>query len=300
MLPMNKIFALGFFDDVHLGHQALLKICCDLAAQMGAQPCAITFQQHPQSLFTQEPPKLINTAADRQRLLHRFGIGPVFSYPVTKAVMSMPWEAFLDELVSYDAVGFVCGNDFRFGNCGEGDARKIEDYCRRKNLAVQVVGDQILQGIRISSTHIRNLLESGRMEEAVRFLGHPHVLTGEVVAGRQIGRTLGIPTANLKLPEDVVHLRHGVYACKATVNDHTYLAVTNVGNRPTVGGHVVTVEPWLLDFKGNLYGRELMLEFYQFLRPEKKFDSLEALKEAIRENERQTRWLFTEHKGGKP
>ena len=206
----------------------------------------------------------------------------------------MPWEAFLDELVSYGTVGFVCGNDFRFGNRGEGDACKLEEYCRRKNLALQVVGDQLLDGIRVSSTHIRNLLETGGMETAVRFLGHPHILTGEVVTGRKIGRTLGIPTANLKLPEDVVHLCHGVYACKAIVKANTYLAVTNVGNRPTVGGHVVTVEPWLLDFKGDLYGKELTLEFYKFLRPEKKFDSLEALKEAIRENEQQTRDFFAD------
>jgi len=105
---------------------------------------------------------------------------------------------------------------------------------------------------------------------------------------------LGIPTANLKLPEDVVHLCHGVYACKAIVGDNTYLAVANVGNRPTVGGHVVTVEPWLLDFKGDLYDKELTLEFHKFLRSEKKFDSLEVLKAAILENAEQTRNFFAD------
>ncbi len=291
---MNKIFALGFFDGVHLGHQALLKTCCELAEQLQAQPCAITFQQHPQSLFVQEPPKLINTNSDRQRLLRRFGIGPVFSYPVTREVMGMPWEAFLEELVGFGAAGFVCGNDFRFGNRGEGNAQKLEAFCKERNLAFQVVGDQTMDGIRVSSTHIRTLLENGETETAVRFLGHPHILTGEVVAGRKIGRTLGIPTANLRLPEDVVHLRHGVYACKAIVSGNAYLAVTNVGNRPTVGGHVVTVEPWLLDFKGDLYGKELTLEFHKFLRPEKKFDSLEALKAAIQKNAEETRNFFTD------
>ena len=289
---MNRIFALGFFDGVHLGHQALLEACCRLAQEEHAESSAITFQQHPQALFTPDPPKLINTNGDRQRLLRRYGIQNIFSYPVTKAVMGMDWEAFLDALVACGAVGFVCGQDFRFGNRGEGNARKLESYCREKKLRLQVVEDKHLDGVRISSSHIRNLLENGEMETAVRFLGHPHLLTGEVVAGRQIGRTLGIPTANLKLPEEVVHLRHGVYACKAIVGDRTFLAVTNVGHRPTVGGHVVTVEPWLLDFKGDLYGKELMLEFHKFLRPEKKFDSLEALKEAIRENAQQTRDFF--------
>ena len=132
------------------------------------------------------------------------------------------------------------------------------------------------------------------MATAVRFLGHPHILTGEVVTGRRIGRTLGIPTANLKLPEETVQLRYGVYACKATVEGKTFLAVTNVGNRPTVGGHVVTVEPWLLDFKGDLYGKTLVLEFHNFLRPEKKFDSLEELKQAIHRNAEETRVFFTD------
>lgn len=289
---MKKIFALGFFDGVHLGHQALLKVCCRLAAETDASPCAITFQQHPQSLFTDKPPKLINTCADRQQLLRRYGIGPIFSYPVTKAVMGMPWEAFLEELVSCGAVGFVCGNDFRFGHRGEGNAQKLETFCREHKLLFQLVGDQTLEGVRVSSTHIRQLLETGEMEQAVKFLGHPHVLTGEVVAGRKIGRTLGIPTANLTIPGDVVQLRHGVYACKATVDGQTLLAVTNVGNRPTVGGHVVTVEPWLLDFKGNLYGKMLTLEFYSFLRPERKFDSLEELQGEIRKNAQQTREFF--------
>ena len=150
----------------------------------------------------------------------------------------------------------------------------------------------MLDGLRVSSTHIRSLLEAGEMAQAVRFLGHPHVLTGNVVAGRKIGRTIGIPTANLSAAKDVVQLRHGVYACKAIVEEKTFLAVTNVGSRPTVGGHVVTVEPWLLDFHGDLYGKKLTLEFYSFLRPERKFDSLEELKEEIRKNAQQTREFF--------
>jgi riboflavin kinase/FMN adenylyltransferase len=292
MPVMNKIFALGFFDGVHLGHQALLKECCHVAAQLSAKPCAITFQQHPQSLFSENPPKLINTHADRQELLKQFGMEAIFSYPVTKAIMGMPWESFLEELLNAGAVGFVCGRDFRFGNRGEGNAEKLERFCQAKNLTCRIVGDEMLDGLRVSSTHIRSLLEAGEMEQAVRFLGHPHVLTGQVVTGRKIGRTIGVPTANLSIPKDVVRLRHGVYACKATVDGQTFLAVTNVGSRPTVGGHVVTVEPWLLDFKGDLYGKELSLQFFAFLRPERKFDSLEELKAEIQKNAKQTREFF--------
>ena len=118
------------------------------------------------------------------------------------------------------------------------------------------------------------------------------MLTGEVVSGRQLGRTLGIPTANLHLPEGIVCPAFGVYACKALVDGRYYLAVTNVGVRPTVSGQGITVEPWILDFSGDLYGKEISLEFHKFLRPEKKFDSLEALKAAIAENAAQTRKIL--------
>ena len=289
---MNKIFALGFFDGVHLGHQALLARCCAMARELDAQACAITFQQHPQSLFLANPPKLINSCEDRLLLLRQYGIGPVISYPVVEETMSTPWEAFLNELVSFDAAGFVCGSDFRFGNRGEGNAQKLAAYCRERNLACCIVEEQLLDGIRVSSTHIRKLLEAGKMEEAVRFSGHPHILTGPVVPGRALGRTMGIPTANIAVSEEVVLPKSGVYACRARVVGETYCAVTNIGSRPTVGGSHITVEPWLLDYEGDLYGKPLTLEFYKFLRPEKKFDSLELLQAEILRNAEQTRQYF--------
>lgn len=289
---MKKIFTLGFFDGVHLGHQALLEECCRLAREHDANACAITFQQHPQALFTQTPPRRINELEGRIHLLRQYGIGPVYAYPVTKEVMSMSWQTFLDELVGFGAIGFVCGNDFRFGNRGEGNAEKLKAYCRERNLLCSIVEDQMLDGIRISSTHIRRLLEAGDLEEAIRFMGHPHVLAGQVVSGRKLGRTIGVPTANVQLPENVVELPHGVYACKALADGEEYLAVTNVGNRPTVDGHHVTVEAWLLDFAGDMYGKLLVLEFYKFLRPEKKFASLEELSEEIQKNAMETRKFF--------
>jgi len=289
----NKtIYALGFFDGVHLGHQALLTECLRLAFEQGCEAAAITFDRHPQALFTDRPPVLINTTPDRIALLKRFRMDEVKTYPVTKETMGMPWEIFLTQLVEEGAAGFVCGEDFRFGHKGAGNAENLKAFCTEYNLPCSIVPEQTLDGVRISSTHIRKLLEAGEMEEAVRFLGHPHILRGEVMSGRQLGRTLGIPTANLWIPEGVAVPRHGVYACRAILKEGIYLAVTNIGNRPTVGGHRVTVEPWLLDFSGDLYGKALTLEFYAFLRPERKFDSLEALREEIQKNAAQTREIF--------
>ena len=289
---MKQIFALGFFDGVHLGHQALLHKCVDMAREQEAKACAITFAKHPQSLFVKDPPKLINDQQSRILLMRQYGIGSVVTYPVTKEVMSMPWQTFLKELVEQGAAGFVCGTDFRFGNRGEGNAEKLESFCKERGLSCSIVSDQMLDGIRVSSSYIRNLLQDGQLEEAIRFLGHPHVMLGKVIGGRKLGRTIGIPTANMALPENVAELPHGVYACKATVDDREYLAVTNIGSRPTVGGHHVTVEPWLLDFDGDLYGKHILLSFYSFLRPEKKFDSLEQLKAEIQKNADQVRKFF--------
>ena len=130
------------------------------------------------------------------------------------------------------------------------------------------------------------------MATAVRFLGHPYVLTGTVVPGKQLGRRLGIPTANLRLPEEAAVPKFGVYACRVEIKGCSYCAVANVGTRPTVGGHRVTVEPWILDFEGDLYGKEITLEFHKFLRPEQKFDSLEDLRREIRKNAEQTKEFF--------
>ena len=289
----QTIYALGFFDGVHLGHQALLAQCRRLADATGGKAAAITFSSHPDTLVMGKTPALINTIEDRVRLLYQAGMDDVVVLPFDNAMMACPWENFLRLLVeSYGAAGLVCGHDFRFGHKGSGNARLLSSFCRENAMSCAVVPAQLLEGLPVSSTHIRSLLEEGNLKEANRFLGHPHILTGEVVSGRKLGRTLGIPTANLTIPAGTVNLPFGVYACKATVDDKALLAVTNIGNRPTVGGHRVTVEPWLLDFDGDLYGKALTLSFYTFLRAERKFPDLSALKAEIQKNAAETRKFF--------
>ncbi len=290
----KTIYALGFFDGVHLGHGALLKSCRDLADKTGCDAGVVTFEGHPEALVLGKAPALINTPADREKLMREnYRMDRVVSLPFDRALMEMPWQDFFRLLVEkYSAAGLVCGHDFRFGYRGQGNAALLEEACRRKNIPCVVVPEQTVDGITLSSTHIRSLLEAGEMERAVEFLGHPHILTGKVVTGRQLGRTIGVPTANLRLPEGIVVPKFGVYCCKAVVDDTAWLAVTNIGSRPTVGGHQVRAESWLLDFAGDLYGKEITLEFYKFLRPEQKFDSLEALKAQIQADAEETRRFF--------
>jgi riboflavin kinase/FMN adenylyltransferase len=277
----RRIYALGFFDGVHLGHQALLEESVRLARQMDAMPAAITFACHPKSLFLPQPPVLLNSIEDRKMLLRQYGMAQIRVFPVTKESMAQPWWDFLDELLSDGAVGFVCGDDFRFGHKGEGDGEKLQRFCEEKGLPCTIVPEQTLDGIRISSTYIRRLVEMGDVETAARFLGHPHVLSGEVVHGRHLGRTIGVPTANLLIPEGVAVPKLGVYACTCRISGKNFVAVTNIGSRPTVGGHQTRAESWILDFDGDLYGKQITLQFHQFLRPEQKFGSLEELKAQI-------------------
>lgn len=292
MSNKNKIFALGFFDGVHIGHQALLRECVRLAQALDCCPAAITFDTHPQTLTAGEAPGLLNSGADRVKLLRSFGMESVYTFYFNDATRTMPWQEFFKVLLDYGAAGLVCGHDFRFGYRGEGNAEKLAQACREAGIACAVVPEQTIGGIRVSSTHIRSLMERGEMESAAKFLGHPHVLSGTVVSGRRLGRTLGIPTANLRLPEGVLAPKFGVYACRVEVAGQRFAAVANVGTRPTVSGHHVTVEPWILDFEGDLYGQEITVEFFRFLRAETKFDSLEALRSQIALDAAQTRNYF--------
>ncbi len=288
------IYALGFFDGIHIGHQRLLRAAGHLAEEAGCLWGVVTFLDHPDTLVQGAAPRLINTPEDREWLLReRFSAQAVVNLPFDREMLQCPWRDFLDMLRrDCRAVGFVCGADFRFGWKGGGTSQALADYCRENNLPFAVVPEQFMDGVRISSTYIRRELETGDMATAVRFLGHPHILRGTVCHGQALGRRLGFPTANLALPETLAQPKFGVYACRAEVEGETFPAVTNLGVRPTVDGREVRAESWILGYSGDLYGRELVLGFHFFLRPERKFDTLEALRRQIQKDAEQVRDFF--------
>ena len=293
LMKEKIIYALGFFDGVHLGHQALLSACRELAAEYGCQTGVVTFTAHPESLVLGKAPLLLCSPADRRQLLQAQGIGHVLELTFDEGLRTMPWQDFFHMLTTkYGAGGLVCGDDFRFGYRGEGNAALLKAACQQANIPCTVVPEQLLDGMRVSSTHIRQLLENGNMIEANRFLGHRHVLSGQVVPGRGLGHTIGIPTANLQVQPGVMLPKNGVYACATVIDGKKYPAVTNIGSRPTVDGHHVTVEPWILDFDGDLYGKTVSLQFCAYLREEEKFPSLEALKAQILKDAGKTKKIF--------
>ena len=291
----NKcVYALGFFDGVHLGHGSLLRSCRELADELGVQAGVVTFSTRPGSLIHEQAPALINTLADRDMLLkEKYHMDRVITLPFDREMMETSWQDFFRRLMEeFSAAGMVCGEDFRFGHKGEGTSQALLSACREAGIPCIVVPQVMLGDLRVSSTHIRTLLEMGLMEHAIHFLGHPHILTGTVVHGHQLGRRLGFPTANLLLPEGLVAPKFGVYACRCVIDGVRYNVVTNVGTRPTVDGAGITIESWILDYSGDLYGREITLEFFKFLRPEIRFPSLADLQEAVREDAARTKEIL--------
>ena len=297
----KKVIALGFFDGVHRGHGALLRRAAERAEQLGGVAAAFTFDCHPASQILGHQIPLLTTPEDRTGLMERcYGIREVV-VGCFDQMMRMPWRAFVADYLQKElgVVHVVAGHDFHFGYRGEGNPARLKALCAELGMGCDIIEKVELDGITVSSTYIRTLVAQGEMERAMAFLGHPHVFTGEVVHGKQLGRTIGFPTANLLMPPQVLVPAHGVYATRVITPDGvSRLAVTNVGVRPTVDdGDRITVEPWILDFDGDLYGREIRVEYYAKLRGERKFDSLEALSDMVHRNARETRVYFAQMKG---
>lgn len=296
----KKVIALGFFDGVHLGHGALLKKTAEVGRERGLTPAALTFDRHPGSVLTGKRVPLLTTVSDRKALMAElYGVREVIVLPSGGGMLDTPWQEFVTGFLveKNDVAHVVAGADFRFGRLGEGTVDKLRALCARLGLGCDIIPKVELEGRVISSTYIRQLVEAGDMETAGRFLGHPYGLTGRVEHGKRLGSRLGFPTVNLTLAPELLVPAYGVYAARVRVlnggQDRDYMAVTNIGVRPTVDERgAVTVESFLLDFEGDLYGRDIRLELYRRLRPERRFGGLEELKAAVTENVRQTRAYF--------
>lgn len=295
MTNPRRVIALGFFDGVHLGHGGLLRRTRQRADALRLSAAALTFDVHPAILVRGTPVPLLSTPADRTALMQTlYGIDEVLTLHFDHETMAQPWEEFVEQtlIARFHAAHVVCGHDYRFGARGLGTPEKLAEACAAYGLGFDCIPEIRVGGETVSSTRIRDCLSRGEMANAVRFLGHPHLLRGTVVSGQHLGRTMGIPTANLAVDPALLLPARGVYAAKAYFDGQERLAVVNIGCRPTVCGDAVTIEPWLLDFEGDLYGHELCLALYEFLRPEQKFSNLAALSAEIQRNAAQTRAFF--------
>lgn len=294
-MTKQKVMALGFFDGIHVGHAALINKIKQRAEETGAEPAVLTFDVHPDNLVFKKTVPLINSAEDRENILIRcFGINDVVVIHFNQRVMHMDWRDFIDELIDeMNLRWIVVGHDFCFGYKGLGTAEKLKAYCAERGVGCDIIPAVCRDGVVVSSTLIRQLIETGEMEKANEYLGHPHTLTDVIRTGYHLGTKMGTPTINMSFPQGVIIPRHGVYAAKAYIDGQEYMSVTNVGIRPTVSDSGnVNVESFLLDFCGNLYGHRARIDFYKFLRPERKFDDVNELAAQIKSDAQTTREYF--------
>ncbi len=278
-----SVIALGFFDGVHLGHAALIERTTARAKELSCRALVFTFQIAPKAFVTGETVPLLTTVRERyDRIRTQYG-AEVIALPFDEAVQKMPWQDFLHQLIErYEAVHLVAGHDYRFGYRNEGTPEKLREFCKEHGIGCDIIPCVYQEGVAVSSRHIRTLLQEGDVETAQKFLGYRYTLGGEVIHGKGRGRKELFPTANLSVASEKLIPKDGVYATRAILESGAvYAAVTNVGSNPTVDGDCVSVESFLPDYTGDLYGQKLRIEFVRRLRDEIKFESVAALKAQI-------------------
>jgi riboflavin kinase / FMN adenylyltransferase len=277
--------AVGNFDGVHRGHQALVAAAVARSRATGGAAVVLTFDPHPaRVLRPQEAPAALTTLAQKEELVAALGIDRLVVVEFDTRLAALSPEAFAREVLQ-QALGarhVVVGESFRFGRGREGDPRRLEALGASLGFAVEVVPPLLEGGRAISSSRVREALESGDVGEARTLLGRDYFVDGEVVRGDGRGRTIGVPTANLA-PEEQILPANGVYAARCRTGAGAWhAAAVNVGERPTFGGGRVRLEAHLLDFEGDLYGAQLRVAFHERLRGEQRFDGKDALVAQIR------------------
>jgi riboflavin kinase/FMN adenylyltransferase len=279
-IQLKSVLALGMFDGVHVGHQALLSQAAAMARALQAQTVAFTFTDAPGKLL-HLPVTSLSTPEERTRWLKAAGADRVDMVDFTRAFADLSPEAFLDYLrARYHVAGLAAGFNYTFGKYGAGTAQTLRELGEKHGFRVLIAEPVLVDGEPVSSTRIRALVNEGRMEAARTLLGRPYTLTGPVVSARRIGHRLGYPTANVEAGEQLLP-PDGVYATYAVADGVAYPAVTNVGRNPTVAGRRRTVETYILNEELYLYGTDLSVSFLSRLREERTFPTLEALSEQI-------------------
>ena len=291
----RSVLALGMFDGVHVGHQALVRQAAALGRSLDAETVAFTFTDAPGKLFHQ-PVTSLSTPDQRTRWLREAGADRVDMIDFTQSFADLSPEGFIGYLQErYQIAALAAGFNYTFGKRGAGTADTLRALGEEHGFHVLIADPVLVDGEPVSSTRVRALVNEGRMEDARSLLGRPYTLTGSVASARHIGRKLGYPTANLETKELLLP-PDGVYATLALVDGAEHPAVTNVGKNPTVAGKQRTVETYILNEDLSLYGRELSVSFLSRLREERSFPSLDALSEQIGRDVAAAKKLFISEK----
>ena len=286
--------AIGSFDGVHAGHQAILKQVVKAARAAKVQAAVLTFFPHPKRVVKKlKGPYYLSTLNERIEILRSLGVNLLITHPFDEKVRMTKADDFIDQLINVMDLQQLWGGDFALGHNREGDIPYLRKLGERRGFTVESDSELFMLEDRIvSSSRVRESLSKGDVADVRVCLERPYQLVGQVIPGDQRGRTIGFPTANLDVWEEQLLPMNGVYATLVTIKGITHLAATNVGTRPTVQGKTVRVETHLLDFDEDIYGQEIRLQFMEFIRPEMKFNGLPDLKGQISKDVQQVRALL--------
>jgi len=284
--PIFSVVTSGTFDGVHLGHQKILNRLKEIAQKNQGETVVLTFWPHPRLVLRPEEKslQLLSAFEEKVGLLEKMGIDHLIILPFTKELSQMSSEEFIREILvnKIQTKSLVIGYDHKFGKNREGSFDYLTKHSHLFGFEMEEISRQDIDDLGVSSTKIRTALSKGDISTANKYLGRPYYIQGQVVKGDQIGRSIGFPTANIQVKEDYKLLPiDGAYAVFVEVDSVRYKAILNIGDRPTVFGKKKTIEAHLIDFEGDLYGQILQIFFFEFLRDEKKFEGLEALKNQL-------------------
>jgi riboflavin kinase/FMN adenylyltransferase len=285
----QTVVTIGTFDGVHAGHQKIIKRLVDAAKIENLESVIFTFFPHPRMVLQKESGlKLINTIKERTEILEGTGIDHLVVHPFTQQFSRLTAQEFVRDILvnRLKAKKVIIGYDHRFGRNRTADINTLKKFGEEYGFDVEEITKQEVDQVAVSSTKIRNALLDGRVEQANNYLQTPFSLEGTVVKGRGLGKEFNYPTANLSIKEDYKLIpKNGVYVVRSFINGKRYFGMMNIGTNPTVGGEEQTIETYFFNLDKDLYGQELHLEMLVRIRDEKKFNSIEALKIAMRQDE---------------
>lgn len=284
-----SVVTIGTFDGVHIGHKAILNRLITIAKSEQLDSVILTFFPHPRMVLQKETKiKLINTIDERKELIGKTGVDHLIIHPFTKEFSRLSALEFVRNILvnGLNLKKIIIGYDHRFGRNRTATFGDLKEFGKTYDFEVIEITAQQLNKVSVSSTKIRNALDAGDIETANSYLGYPFMLSGTIGKGKGIGKTLDFPTANLQIEEDYKFIpKNGVYIVKSEISGKLVYGLTNIGTNPTLGGKNKTIETYFLDFNNNLYNKSIRLEFLTRIRDEKKFNSVEDLKEAIHKDE---------------
>jgi riboflavin kinase/FMN adenylyltransferase len=286
----KTIVTLGTFDGVHKGHKSILEKLINSSISSGCESVVLTFFPHPRMVLQQNTDiRLLNTIDEKAKLLEAYGIDNLIIHPFDHAFSRLTAEEFVKDILvdKLNICKIIIGHDHRFGRNRTADINDLIAYGEEYGFEVEQISALEINEVSVSSTKIRNALIAGNLETANKFLGYPYFLTGTVIKGRQLGRTIGFPTANISVKEDYKLIpAGGVYVVSSNIDGKTIYGMMNIGTNPTVGGTTLSIEVYYFDWNDDLYGKELQVDIYYRMRDEVKFASVEELKRQLEEDMR--------------